>query len=242
MKLLADIGNTYIKCAFFDAGELVYQFALPKEASTELPKIFKGCPAASSVFYTSVGELPDTLLGCLPQSVEIKQLDHQTPLPYKNNYSTPETLGGDRIAVVAAAYNRFPGQNVLIIDIGTCITYDFLSKEGNFNGGGISPGIQLRFKAMHQFTARLPLVQENKNPPLIGSSTAASMQSGVMHGIQAEIEGMIRKYSDIYEDLTILTGGGDNKYFDKQFNYSIFAATNLVIEGLKVISDFNEYQ
>lgn len=242
MKLIADIGNTLIKCAFFDASELVYQFSLPVEEASKLPEILKDCPVPSSCFYSSVRELPEFFLMCLPQFIDLKQLDHLTPLPFKINYSTPETLGRDRIAVVAAAYQRFPNQNVLIIDMGTCITYDFLSNDNIYHGGGISPGIQLRFKAMHQFTGKLPLAPMVENPPLVGNSTLACLQSGVMHGIQAELEGTIHKYSEIYEDLTVLLGGGDNKYFDKQLNYSIFAASNLVIEGLKVISDFNEYQ
>ncbi len=242
MKLIVDIGNTLFKFAFFDANTLVKQFSLPVEEASKLPEILKDYPVPSSCFLSSVRDLPEAFIMALPQSIDVKQLDHLTPLPFKISYSTPETLGRDRIAVVAAAYHRFPKQNVLIIDVGTCITYDFLSDNGVYYGGGISPGIQLRFKAMHQFTGKLPMAPMIENPPLIGSSTMASLQSGVMHGIQAEIEGIIRKYMDIYEDLTVLIGGGDNKYFDKQLNYSIFAASNLVIEGLKVISDFNEYQ
>lgn len=242
MKLIVDIGNSLMKFAFFDANKLVQQFSLPVEEASKLPEILTNYPVPSSCFLSSVRDLPEAFLMSLPQSIEVKQLDHLTPLPFKINYSTPETLGRDRIALVAAAYQRFPEQNVLVIDVGTCITYDFLSKDGVYYGGGISPGIQLRFKAMHQFTGKLPMAPMVENPPLVGNSTMASLQSGVMHGIQAEMEGIIRKYMEIYEDLTVLLGGGDNKYFDKQLNYSIFAASNLVIEGLKVISDFNEYQ
>jgi type III pantothenate kinase len=242
MKLIVDIGNTFIKCAFFDANELVHQFSVPLDEALKLPEMFKNSPVPSSCFFSSVRELPEVFVKSLPPSIEVNQLSHLTPLPFRINYSTPETLGRDRIAAVAAAYRRFPDQNVLTIDMGTCITYDFLSSDGVYHGGGISPGIQLRFKAMHQFTGKLPLAPNTENPPLIGNSTIASLQSGVMHGIQAELEGIIHKYSKIYEDLTVLIGGGDNKYFDKELNYSIFAASNLVIEGLKVISDFNEYQ
>jgi type III pantothenate kinase len=126
--------------------------------------------------------------------------------------------------------------------MGSCITYDFLDAQGVYQGGAISPGLLMRFKAMHNFTAKLPLAEPLADVELIGRNTKTSLQSGVMHGVQAEIEGLISRYEANYKDLTVLIGGGDNKYFDKRFKVNIFAGSNLVLEGLNVIVDFNESQ
>jgi type III pantothenate kinase len=241
MKICIDIGNTYAKVAVFDENQQVdfIQFQLNE---MEVFRLFiEKHTSFKSAMICSVREIPDELVTKINAS-KVIVLDHTTPLPFRNEYETPETLGPDRIAGVAAAFARFPEKNVLVIDMGTCITYDLLKSEGTYSGGMISPGIFMRFKAMHAFTGKLPLVEPEMNIPCIGKSTKTSIQTGVMKGVQAEIQGIIEEFSLIYKDLTVLIGGGDNKYFDKKFNCSIFAASNLVLEGLKVILDFNDIQ
>ncbi len=242
MKLIVDVGNTLTKLALFGQEGCVSQLSAAAGEECAISEWLKNHTGIDHCFMAAVREVPRELLEALPANISVEQLSHKTRLPFTISYKTPETLGMDRVAAVAAAWGRFPGQNVLVIDIGTCITYDILTNHGDYPGGIISPGIMLRFKAMNQFTGKLPLAGTIENAPLTGATTIASLQSGVMNGMAAEINGIIQMYSRIYEDLKVLVGGGDNKYFDKQLNYSIFAASNLVIEGLKVISDFNEYQ
>jgi type III pantothenate kinase len=242
MKLIADIGNTLVKIALFEKDEMVFLKVFSLVEDDSIAKAISEYSLISSCWLAAVREIPPGISKALPHDMPINKLDYQTRLPFSLHYATPETLGSDRIAAVAAAYGRFPGQNVLVIDMGTCITYDLITSKGDYLGGGISPGIQMRFKAMHHFTGRLPLAFPIDHAKLIGKSTEGSLQSGVMNGVEAEIEGIISKYGAVYEDLTVLIGGGDNKYFDKQLKNNIFAASNLVIEGLKVISEFNEHQ
>jgi type III pantothenate kinase len=242
MKICVDIGNTYVKAVVFDENQQL-DFIRFQLNDLEVFKVFveKHNPLKSAII-CSVRETPAELLNLFDKSSKVIILDHTTPLPFRNEYETPETLGLDRIAGVAAAFALFPKKSVLVIDMGTCITYDLLRCDGIYLGGMISPGIFMRFKAMHAFTGKLPLVDPEMNISFIGKTTKTSLQAGVIHGIQAEIQGIIMEFSSNYKDLTVLIGGGDNKYFDKKFNCSIFAASNLVLEGLKVILDFNDIQ
>ncbi len=242
MKLIVDIGNTLVKIALFDKNNEIAFHGFDLGELDSIGKTINKYSEISCCWLATVRELPEGLLRALPAKVPVYQLSYLTPLPFKLNYETIETLGSDRIAGVAAAYGRFPKKNVLIIDMGTCITYDILTRFGIYEGGGISPGIRLRFMSMHHFTGQLPLANAVEKAALVGKTTTGSLQSGVLNGVQSEIMGIINQYEARYEDLTVLIGGGDNKYFDKQLKNNIFAASNLVIEGLKVISDFNEYQ
>jgi len=166
-------------------------------------------------------------------------LDNQTPLPIKNNYQTPETLGKDRLAAVTGAYQLYPGQNVLVIDAGTAVTYDFINHKGEYAGGSISPGLTMRFRALHTFTTRLPLLQAEEISYLTGCNTRESILSGVMNGLRIEIDGIIDQYSILWPSFQVILTGGDAKYFEKILKNSIFASPNLVITGLKLILDYN---
>lgn len=240
MQLAVDIGNSFAKAALFDgANNLGVVYFDDKDPSALLP-LFNSFGRPSSCWVATVKVVDEALLDFLSLFCEPRFLSSDTSLPFKIAYQTPQTLGSDRIAAVAAAYGRFLKKNVLVIDMGTCITYDLLTAQGVYQGGSISPGVTMRFKAMHHFTGKLPAIEAVERPPLIGFDTTTAMQSGVMQGVQAEMDGIIDAYTKLYEDLTILIGGGDNKYFDKKFRISIFASSNLVIEGLKIIMDYNE--
>jgi type III pantothenate kinase len=242
MKICVDIGNTYVKTAVYNEPDLfdIVRFKLD-EISVFETFIKKYAPIQSAII-SSVRETPEELIHLLAGVPKVIQLDHNTSLPFDIQYDTPETLGRDRIAGVAKAWKQFPGKNVLVIDMGTCITYDLLQSNGIYRGGLISPGIHMRFKAMHEFTGKLPLLEPDREARLIGTSTYSSMQAGVWYGVRGEMESIIDSFRVNYEELTVLIGGGDNIYFDDKFSFSIFAAPNLVLDGLKVILDFNDKQ
>jgi type III pantothenate kinase len=167
-----------------------------------------------------------------------------TPVPYKNSYKTPQTLGLDRIALVAAAFEKYPNKNVLVIDAGTCITYDFLDKSGTYHGGAISPGIAMRFMALNTFTDRLPLVSTEKSAMdksnFLGKSTLESIQAGVLVGVSHEITGFVEAYCEKHPDLTIILTGGDVQTLSKSIKNTIFAPAYFLLEGLNSILEFNK--
>ncbi|MCL4160212.1 UNVERIFIED_CONTAM: hypothetical protein GTU68_064981, partial [Idotea baltica] len=162
-------------------------------------------------------------------------------IPFKNLYSTPKTLGIDRIALVCASVEQFPDKNVLIIDAGTCITFDFITNKNHYLGGAISPGIRMRYKSLHKFTANLPLLDTKKPKKSIGNSTANSMHSGVVQGVLFEIDGAIQKYKLKYPDLTVILTGGDTNFLSKQLKSSIFANSNFLLEGLNYLLQYNSH-
>jgi type III pantothenate kinase len=162
-----------------------------------------------------------------------------TSLPIINKYRTPETLGKDRLAGVVGAQHLLPACDILVIDAGTAITYDFITSSGEFIGGSISPGIAMRYKALNTYTDRLPLLNYYDNAKLIGDDTSTSIFSGVLNGAVAEMEGIIQQYREVYPGIKIILTGGDHNYFDKRLKIKTFAAPNLVLEGLNLILDFN---
>jgi type III pantothenate kinase len=162
-------------------------------------------------------------------------------VPFLNLYATPSTLGIDRIALVAASVNGFPDKNVLIIDAGTCITFDFITNKNQYLGGAISPGIRMRYKALQNQTANLPLLETNMPENIIGDSTASSIHSGVINGVLNEIDGNIEAYKSNYEDFTTILTGGDANFLSKQLKSSIFANSNFLLEGLNFILQYNTH-
>lgn len=153
------------------------------------------------------------------------------PLPIQICYETPHTLGVDRIANALAAAMITKG-NALVVDIGTCVKYDFIDAQKNYQGGAISPGIGLRYRSMHEFTGKLPLISDRENAPIIGKNTLDAMRSGVINGLNREILGFIEEYQRIYPELTIFLTGGDHQYFDLEVKNGIFVDENLTLKGL----------
>jgi type III pantothenate kinase len=242
MKICVDIGNTYVKSAVYKESDLSDFIRFKLNELSVFESFINNYAPFQSAIISSVRETPEELFHLLDDVPKVIQLDHNTSLPFDIQYDTPETLGRDRIAGLATAWKQFPAKNVLVIDMGTCITYDLLQSNGLYQGGLISPGIHMRFKAMHQFTGKLPLLEPDREAKLIGTSTYGSMQAGVLYGVRGEMESIIDSFRANYEELTVLIGGGDNIYFDDKFSFSIFAAPNLVLDGLKVILDFNDKQ
>lgn len=166
-------------------------------------------------------------------------LNHETPIPIENLYSTPETLGPDRLAAVIGAKSLMPNSNVLVIDMGTAITYDFASAEGQYLGGNISPGIEMRLRALHEFTAKLPLVSQTGELPLIGNCTETAIRVGVMMGVKSEIEGYIRTHLQKKTNVSVFLTGGDTINFEDSVKSRIFAQKFLVHVGLESVFEFN---
>ncbi|MCL4147183.1 UNVERIFIED_CONTAM: hypothetical protein GTU68_066929, partial [Idotea baltica] len=160
-------------------------------------------------------------------------------LPVKSTYQSPKTLGVDRAAAAVGANFLYPNNNCLVIDLGTCITYDLIDASGIHRGGGISPGIEMRLKSMHKFTSKLPIVNVKGTPELIGKTTADCMRSGSIWGTIAELEGIIARYRHFYNNLTIIICGGDTFFFESKIKDHIFANPNLVLIGLNQILRFN---
>ena len=231
LKLIIDQGNTQTKLALFQQKKM-----LKKIIFNQNNQLYDLESQADAVILSSVGDV-SSILKVLKKNY-IK-LEKNTPLPIVNLYESPETLGNDRIAAVVGAAKQFPKSNVLVIDAGTCITFDILTLEG-YQGGSISPGIHMRFQALHQQTERLPLVDLGVEASIIGKNTVQSIQSGVINGVLAEVDGMIDRYKSQFSDLKVLLTGGDFQLFDKGLKNSIFADSDLVLKGLNEILDYNE--
>lgn len=243
MNLVIDIGNTLIKMAVFQEDILLKKkITLKQDFLKNLEELEQKYPGIRFVLLSSVSKTPSKWIQKLESQFQLFILNSRLPQPFENLYATPETLGNDRIALVCAACKHYPKKNVLIIDAGTCVTYDFKNDKGHYLGGAISPGLQMRFKAMHTFTENLPLIEAEEEVRLIGNSTKSSMQSGVVIGLAAEIQGIIREYTQEFEDLTVILTGGDAQFLCKRFKNSIFANSNFLLEGLNYILEFNKSQ
>ncbi|MCL4136854.1 UNVERIFIED_CONTAM: hypothetical protein GTU68_035373 [Idotea baltica] len=235
MNAAIDLGNTFGKLAYFDGLELTsYERGLNINGILKSLKKVNPEKIIICSVTKSIAELTELFADIDNKHI----LSVESELPIKNGYKTPKTLGYDRIAAAVGAFYQFPEENCLIIEMGTAIKYDFLNKNGTFEGGIISPGLRMRFKALHTFTKKLPLIKEDGVPELIGTSTESCIRSGVVNGMAAEINGLISKYQE-KETLKIIIGGGDADFFESQINYPTFAASNLVLKGLNRILIYN---
>ncbi|MFK8059542.1 MAG: type III pantothenate kinase [Polaribacter sp.] len=240
MNLAIDIGNTRVKAAVFEEDKLIELFIFDKrKIISEIKKIIKK-NTISDVIVSNVASISGKKMSLLKEIVNLKEVSASSKIPFINLYETPKTLGVDRIALVAGAAKQFPNKNVLVIDAGTCITFDFVNAKKEYLGGAISPGIHLRYKALHKFTANLPLVDTLEVKNFIGKNTERSIVSGVLNGVVKEIDGVIKEYQQKYLDLTVVLTGGDTNFLSKQLKSSIFANQNFLLEGLNKILIFNK--
>ena len=242
MQLVIDVGNTKTKLALFEEDQLISLHEVSQLSVQVLKHFFDEYNHIETAILSNVTHYPDEVNEFMQIHTQYHLLTSKSKLPFSIHYNTPETLGKDRIAAVAGAQALFPNSHILVVDAGTCITYDLLTADHLYLGGAISPGIQMRYKALHTFTGGLPLLEGNLNvqAKLIGESTTESIASGVMNGVLAEMEGLIGNYQSMYSGLNVVMSGGDYKYFDKYIKNDIFATPNIVVQGLKKILDFNE--
>jgi type III pantothenate kinase len=231
MNLVIDSGNTRFKAAIFSGTRLEerHSFLIEEEL-----KGFLNHHTFNSAIVSSVSLDGNKMLGWI-NATKIFLLTPSLPLPIQIQYKTPQTLGVDRIAAVCGGLELFPERDALVIDAGTCITYDFIDRHKNYGGGAISPGIEMRFEALHTFTERLPLVSKTGDLKLIGDSTETCIRSGVLNGAIAEMEGIITNYKQLYPDLGVVLCGGDSFFFENKLKPTIFAAPDLVLSGLNRI-------
>jgi type III pantothenate kinase len=237
--IIADAGNTVLKLALFVDNEpktvhrINYQ-DLNKWFNAHKDLAILSC-VLSSVTHPKIEEQLRKFFK------KLLIINHNSNFPIKNNYQTPTTLGIDRVCNAVAISILAKGKNSASIDIGTCVKYDFVDKNGNYLGGSISPGINLRYKSLNDYTVNLPLLKPILKTDLIGTSTNGSIHSGVINGIQAEIDGIIRRYEIELGDLTFFVTGGDSGYFDFEGKNNIFADENLTLKGLYYIHEANVY-
>jgi type III pantothenate kinase len=238
MNLVVDYGNSSAKVGIFDNHLLKEKFIF--RSSDEL-KNFLQSSKEENFIISSVSHDAEEVSTWATNAKRRFVLRHSLPLPIMINYSTPTTLGVDRIAGVCGAHQMFPDNNCLVIDAGTCITYDFIDSRGRFEGGGISPGMAMRFQAVHTFTKRLPLIvaPDKAEVSLIGDSTEACIKSGVVNGVIAELDGIILRYGEKFEGLRVILCGGDVHFFENSLKASIFAVPELVLSGLNSILIYN---
>lgn len=242
MNATIDLGNTFAKIGWFENDTLLEaRYKIPLEMAMDVLK--QQLPQQALLSSTSHDTQPyaDLLQSA---GVRVVQLSPTLPLPIQKDYDTPQTLGADRLAAAVGAKVLFPKADCLIIDMGICITYDWVSKEHVFEGGIISPGLRMRFQAMHTFTKRLPFIEVSAKeelvwPLLIGKSTQTAMESGVFNGLLAEIEGFIQRYQSERGVCQVLLCGGDAALFENSLKSRIFAAPNLVLVGLNRILQYN---
>ncbi len=238
MNLIIDIGNTRVKIAVFKDNNLYSLIKIqPDTILTDVTSILKKQKIKNTII-SSVSIIDLKLISLLKKKTFLIVLNAATKTPFINLYKTPKTLGVDRIALMAAANNQYTNKNVLVIDAGTCITYDFLNSKNEYFGGAIAPGINMKYKAMHHFTAKLPLLTTKKQI-VIGNTTTNAMHQGVINGTVYEIDGVINHYKNNNDNLTIVLTGGDTIFLAKLLKSSIFANPNFLLEGLNHILNYN---
>ncbi len=239
MYLIIDIGNTSVKTALFKKDKLIdlkrFQLANFISVIYEISKTH----IIKYALISSVGKLSKENIKDLEGLFPCMELTHKSKLPFYNKYDTPKTLGVDRLALVGAAVSQFPNKNVLVIDAGTCVTYDFVTQQKNYLGGAISPGVNSRYKSLHDYTENLPLLEKQQPISITGDSTVNSIHSGVVNGISREIDGVITQYQEIYKKLTVVLTGGDAEFLSSQLKNSIFVRPFFLAEGLYTILKFN---
>lgn len=239
MNLVVDIGNTRIKAAVFKSDDTIKSISFDEsDAEKNLSGLIEAYSIQAGIL-SSVKEDNQQIRNVMRNIPFFIELDNTTKIPFKNLYGTPKTLGKDRIALAAAAAHQYPNQNTLIIDAGTCITYDFLNAENEYLGGAISPGINIRYRSLHDYTSKLPQLSKSEEYLLTGTSTTQSIHSGIINGIIQEIKGVINQYQEKYPDLTVILTGGDTKFLSKQLKNGIFAHQNFLLQGLNQILTFN---
>lgn len=232
MNLVIDSGNTRFKVGVFDDTVLVRKEFFTHE--NDLKKFITE-NSFEHMLVSSVKFDPTEILSWSSNSRKKIVLTTSLQLPIKIKYATPQTLGVDRIAAACGAYLKYPDEDCLVIDAGTCINYEFLDRNRTYHGGAISPGVSMRFEAMHTFTSKLPLVKSISESKLIGDSTESCMQSGVMNGVLGEVNEIIQRYKDLYPDIRVILSGGDHSFFENNLKHPIFVAPDLVFDGLNGI-------
>jgi type III pantothenate kinase len=233
MILTVDVGNTRIKAAVFEGDTNLESFVFDKiELEKKIKKILEKFETITYLVVSSVGDVEKQSFLAFEDAVKVHFVSHEDIFPFINNYGTPKTLGIDRMVLAAGATLLYPNQNRLVIDAGTCITYDFIDENNVYQGGAIAPGFRLRYESLHQFTAKLPLLTLESPESYVGKSTSESIHSGVVNGLVYEIDGFIDEYKADGSKIIIILTGGDTVFLAKRLKNTIFANSNFLLESL----------
>lgn len=239
MILAIDVGNTRIKAAVFEGATVLEYFVFSKnELEKKIKNILKKHKELTHFVVSSVSEVEKQAFFAFENLVKVHFVSHDDSFPFVNGYKTPQTLGIDRMVNAAGATLQFPNQNRLVIDAGTCVTYDFIDESNNYLGGAISPGLRLRYAALHNFTAKLPLLELESPEHFVGKSTPESIHSGVVNGLVYEIDGFIDEYKALYPKFIIILTGGDTVFLAKRLKNTIFANSNFLLESLNQLFQY----
>lgn len=239
MILTIDVGNTQVKSAVFEENILLEKHVfLLSDFEDSVKKILKKFLKIAVLVISSVGKLEIEALNSFQGRVLIYVIDREKKFPFLNKYSTPNTLGVDRMVLAAGAVLQYPEQNRLIVDAGTCVTYDFVDSNNVYHGGAISPGLRLRYEAMHNYTAKLPKLCFEEPYDLVGDSTIQSMHSGVVNGLTFEIDGYSSQLKAQKENFIIILTGGDANFLAKRLKNTIFANSNFLLESLNLLYQY----
>jgi type III pantothenate kinase len=233
MILAVDVGNTRIKAAVFE-DDIIREFFVfdKKELRKKIEKILKKNKFITYLVVSSVGNIEKNMFLDFSDTIKVHFVTHEDPFPFLNKYKTPQTLGIDRMVLAAGATLKYPNQNRLVIDAGTCITYDFIDQNDNYQGGAIAPGLRLRYESLHAYTAKLPLLTLGAPEHFIGKSTSESIHSGVVNGFVYEIDGFIDEYKAQCSNFIIILTGGDAEFLAKRLKNTIFANSNFLLDSL----------
>ena len=239
MNLAIDIGNTRVKIAVFDGDNLVFKTVHEDIYPEKILKLSTNHSIKNIILSTVAKSLDENLVKTLKAKYFFIELNEYTPLPVQNLYKTPGTLGKDRLAAIVGAYSLYPDSNCLVIDAGSCITYDILTDEGKFLGGNISPGMKMRLKAMHTFTERLPLPEDSETISEWGNTTDTALLNGAKLGAVLEMQGFIDLCHSQFGATNVFLTGGDADFFANKLKKKIFVHSNLVLIGLNKILNYN---
>lgn len=242
MNLVVDAGNTRVKMAVFEGKRLVYLGETTvQDFQEQVGAVFKEYMGIDWGIVSNVGALTQKHLAVVSLYCNVHVLSHASKMPFKNSYASPHTLGVDRMALVSAAFFENAHKNTLVIDAGTCVTYDIINDFDEYLGGAISPGLQMRYTAMHEHTANLPLLERRELLDFIGNTTENSMHSGVLNGLCLELDGAIDQYRERFKDLTVILTGGDGHFLSKRLKNTIFADSNFLLKGLNHLLEYNKH-
>ena len=235
-----DAGNTLTKIAFVESSVIQSVSSFESADICGIINYLTLLPEADASILSSVNVVSQEITDVLSRkTAHFIELTATTPVPIHNLYKTPETLGKDRLAAIVGAFSLFPGKDILVLDAGTALTIDFIDSEGNYRGGNISPGLNMRFQALHDFTKKLPFLTKADEFQLVGDSTTSAIISGVQNGIIFEINSYIKSFVNQFPQLVTILTGGDVNFFVNKIEKHIFAESNLVIIGLEKIIEFN---
>ena len=241
VTLCLDFGNTRFKAAVFDGNNFHEEINLEDDSNESIEKLISSYKPDKTIL-SSVINHNEKIEKLLASAGLFHKVSHQTKISFTVPSGKRETIGSDRLALIAAAVHFFPSRNNLVIALGSCITYNFVNQYSQFLGGSISPGMHMRFRSMHDYTAKLPLIEEWNfvtGIPLVGYDTTTNMISGVVNGMACELDGIIDKYVERYGNFNVLLTGGNSAFFASQLKNEIFADSNFLFKGLYALSELN---